>query len=51
MDWLSDMFVLALPVVEKVLRPIIDYGFLILGLRLAGNASWPSLTPSTWSSC
>jgi uncharacterized membrane protein YcaP (DUF421 family) len=37
MDWFSNMFVLGLPVVEKILRPIIVYLFLIIGLRLAGK--------------
>src|ERR1700689_1444411 len=33
----SDMFVLALPVAEKILRPIVVYLFLVVGLRLAGK--------------
>ncbi len=32
-----DMFFLALPVMEKILRPMIVYVFLILGVRLAGK--------------
>jgi uncharacterized membrane protein YcaP (DUF421 family) len=32
-----DMFGLSLPVLEKVLRPVIVYVFLIVGLRLAGK--------------
>jgi uncharacterized membrane protein YcaP (DUF421 family) len=32
-----DMFILNLPVIEKILRPIIVYVFLILGVRLAGK--------------
>ena len=32
-----DMFHLALPVAEKILRPIFVYVFLIVGLRLAGK--------------
>jgi uncharacterized membrane protein YcaP (DUF421 family) len=32
-----DMFYLALPVAEKIVRPIIVYVFLILGVRLAGK--------------
>src|SRR5262249_31939272 len=32
-----DMFVLNLPVFEKILRPIIVYVFLIVGVRLAGK--------------
>src|SRR3982750_1283364 len=34
---LSDMFVLTLPIAEKMLRPVIVYAFLIVGLRLAGK--------------
>lgn len=33
----SDMFQLGLPIVEKILRPILVYLFLIIGLRLAGK--------------
>jgi uncharacterized membrane protein YcaP (DUF421 family) len=32
-----DMFVLNLPILEKILRPIIVYVFLIVGMRLAGK--------------
>src|SRR4051812_40443142 len=34
---LHDMFILGLPIVEKVLRPILVYVFLVSGLRLAGK--------------
>ncbi len=34
---LSDMFILAIPWVEKILRPIIVYLALVIGLRLAGK--------------
>ena len=34
---LADMFALSLPILEKVLRPIIVYVALIVGLRLAGK--------------
>ncbi len=37
MPLFHDMFALTLPVVEKVLRPIVVYFFLIAGLRLAGK--------------
>jgi uncharacterized membrane protein YcaP (DUF421 family) len=37
MDILSNMFVLGIPVLEKILRPILIYLFLIIGLRLAGK--------------
>jgi uncharacterized membrane protein YcaP (DUF421 family) len=33
----SDMFYLGLPVLEKILRPIIVYAFLIVGIRMAGK--------------
>src|ERR1700684_4166393 len=42
---LSDMFVLAIPVAEKVLRPIVVYVFLVLGLRLAGKRELAQLNP------
>src|SRR5271167_651253 len=41
----SDMFVLALPVAEKILRPIVVYIFLIAGLRLAGKRELAQLNP------
>ena len=37
MTALHDMFALAVPVAEKVIRPILVYLFLIVGLRLAGK--------------
>ena len=33
----SDMVTLGVPVIEKILRPILVYAFLIVGLRLAGK--------------
>jgi uncharacterized membrane protein YcaP (DUF421 family) len=41
----TDMFVLALPVAEKILRPIIVYLFLVIGLRLAGKRELAQLNP------
>jgi uncharacterized membrane protein YcaP (DUF421 family) len=41
----TDMFVLALPVGEKILRPIVVYAFLIAGLRLAGKRELAQLNP------
>jgi uncharacterized membrane protein YcaP (DUF421 family) len=41
----SDMFHLGLPVLEKILRPIIVYVFLIVGLRLAGKRELAQLNP------
>jgi uncharacterized membrane protein YcaP (DUF421 family) len=41
----TDMFVLALPVAEKILRPIAVYIFLVIGLRLAGKRELAQLNP------
>jgi uncharacterized membrane protein YcaP (DUF421 family) len=41
----SDMFHLGLPVIEKILRPVVVYGFLIVGLRLAGKRELAQLNP------
>ena len=40
-----DMFFLGLPILEKVLRPIVVYVFLIAGLRLAGKRELAQLNP------
>ena len=40
-----NMFHLGLPVAEKVLRPVIVYSFLIVGLRLAGKREMAQLNP------
>ena len=40
-----DMFFLSLPIVEKILRPIVVYVFLIVGLRLAGKRELAQLNP------
>jgi len=42
---LTDMFVLTLPIVEKMLRPVVVYVFLIVGLRLAGKRELAQLNP------
>ena len=42
---LHDMFVLTVPVAEKILRPIVVYVFLIVGLRLAGKRELAQLNP------
>ena len=42
---LHDMFVLTVPVAEKILRPIVVYAFLIVGLRLAGKRELAQLNP------
>ena len=41
----GDMFVLAVPVVEKILRPILVYVFLIVALRLSGKRALAQLNP------
>jgi uncharacterized membrane protein YcaP (DUF421 family) len=41
----ADMFALGLPVAEKILRPIIVYFFLVIGLRLAGKRELAQLNP------
>src|SRR5215510_14256273 len=42
---LSDMFVLTLPIAEKMLRPLVVYVFLIVGLRIAGKRELAQLNP------
>jgi uncharacterized membrane protein YcaP (DUF421 family) len=42
---LIDMFHLALPWGEKVLRPVVVYAFLVIGLRLAGKRELAQLNP------
>jgi len=42
---IHDMFALGLPVTEKMLRPVIVYVFLIVGLRLAGKRELAQLNP------
>jgi uncharacterized membrane protein YcaP (DUF421 family) len=42
---LTDMFVLTLPIAEKMLRPIVVYVFLIVGLRIAGKREMAQLNP------
>ena len=45
MDWINDMIVLSLPVIEKILRPILVYFFLVIGLRLAGKRELAQVSP------
>jgi uncharacterized membrane protein YcaP (DUF421 family) len=42
---LHDMFWLSLPIAEKMLRPVIVYAFLIVGLRMAGKRELAQLNP------
>jgi uncharacterized membrane protein YcaP (DUF421 family) len=41
----TDMFVMAAPIAEKILRPIAVYFFLVIGLRLAGKRELAQLNP------
>src|SRR5579859_1865876 len=41
----THMFVLGLPLLEKILRPIVVYIFLIIGLRLSGKRELAQLNP------
>lgn len=41
----SDMFHLGVPVLEKILRPVLVYVFLVIGLRLAGKRELAQLNP------
>lgn len=41
----SNMFTLGLPVLEKILRPVVVYFALIIGLRLAGKRELAQLNP------
>ncbi len=44
-DIWKDMFVVGLPLLEKVLRPIIVYAFLVVSLRLSGKRELVQLNP------
>jgi uncharacterized membrane protein YcaP (DUF421 family) len=44
-DTWKDMFVMGLPLVEKILRPIIVYAFLVVSLRLSGKRELVQLNP------
>ena len=44
-DMWKDMFVLALPVLEKILRPVFVYAFLVVSLRLSGKRELVQLNP------
>jgi uncharacterized membrane protein YcaP (DUF421 family) len=41
----NDMFVLSVPVLEKILRPIVIYAFLVISLRLSGKRELVQLNP------
>jgi uncharacterized membrane protein YcaP (DUF421 family) len=40
-----DMFVLGLPILEKILRPVFVYAFLVISLRLSGKRELVQLNP------
>jgi len=42
---LHDMFFLGLPVIEKIVRPVLVYAFLVVALRLAGKRELAQLNP------
>jgi len=44
-DTWKDMFVLGIPLIEKILRPIIVYAFLVVSLRLSGKRELVQLNP------
>jgi len=44
-DIWKDMFVISLPILEKILRPIIVYIFLVVMLRLSGKRELVQLNP------
>jgi uncharacterized membrane protein YcaP (DUF421 family) len=45
MEMWHNMFVLGLPIGEKILRPVLIYAFLIIGIRLAGKRELAQLNP------
>jgi uncharacterized membrane protein YcaP (DUF421 family) len=44
-DIWKDMFVMSLPILEKILRPVIVYAFLVVMLRLSGKRELVQLNP------
>jgi len=44
-DIWKDMFVIGVPLAEKILRPIIVYAFLVVSLRLSGKRELVQLNP------
>ncbi len=44
-DTWKDMFVMGLPLAEKILRPVIVYAFLVVSLRLSGKRELVQLNP------
>jgi len=44
-DIWRDMFVVGIPLLEKILRPIVVYAFLVISLRLSGKRELVQLNP------
>src|SRR5271157_4374718 len=44
-DMWKDMFFISLPILEKILRPVIVYFFLVVMLRLSGKREQVQLNP------
>lgn len=44
-DMWRDMFVVGLPILEKILRPVFIYAFLVISLRLSGKRELVQLNP------
>lgn len=44
-DMWKDMFVITLPILEKILRPVLVYFFLVIMLRLSGKRELVQLNP------
>lgn len=44
-DLWKDMFVLGIPLLEKILRPVVIYAFLVISLRLSGKRELVQLNP------
>ena len=42
---LADMFHVEIPLLEKILRPVIVYGFLVVALRVGGKRELAQLNP------
>ena len=45
-----DMFYLGLPLAEKILRPVLVYGFLVVALKLTGKRELAQ-SHSVWRLC
>jgi uncharacterized membrane protein YcaP (DUF421 family) len=44
-QFLSDMFITGVPILEKIIRSLIVYFFLVVGLRLSGKREMAQLNP------